>query len=54
MNKFTRHLENEKKAPTAIDARKLFATKEYHTKREIKILRLALVITMASSSYRSS
>lgn len=45
--KFTRFLEDEIKAPTAIDARKLFAPKVYHTKREVKIYRLALVITIS-------
>lgn len=45
--KFTTFLDDDKKASTDIDARKLFAPKVYHTKREIKIYRLALVITVA-------
>ena len=45
--KFTTFLEDKKNTSTGIDVQKLYAPKVYHTKREIKIYRLALVITIS-------
>ena len=38
--------EDEKRTPTGIDVQRAFAPKVYHTKRVIKITRIALVITI--------
>lgn len=45
--KFTRFLEDEKRTPTGIDVQTAFAPKVYHTKREMKITRIALIIAVA-------
>jgi len=44
--KFTRFLDDDKKAPTGIDADKLFTPKVSHTNREVAIYLIALGLTL--------